>query len=186
MAAAAGIGAIQDSECGFLLGDGLLRREILQVQIPCFRHAVAIGVGFREVVAGIEKQHGDFRQPLAQQIEHDHVLGLKAAGDARRGAAFSASRRSIAASAESASNSVGRQGHAHDFFFSASALRVAPFAQDFHDALDRFFVGVVGDAHRKERIGAENRADHLLLVRAVVERAENGDVCPTGETPSPR
>ncbi len=70
--------------CSFLLGDGLLRCEISHVQIPGFGHAVAIGVGFREVIAGVEKQHGNIRQALAQQIEHDHVFGLEAARDADR------------------------------------------------------------------------------------------------------
>ena len=71
MAASAGIGAIQNSERGFLFGNRLLRREILHIQIPFARHAVAIRVGFREVIAGIEKQHGNLRQPLAQQVEHE-------------------------------------------------------------------------------------------------------------------
>ena len=74
LAAAAGIGAIEDSELRFLLGDRLLRGEILQVQIPCFRHAIAIRVRFGEVIAGIEKEHRNLRQALAQQIERRSCL----------------------------------------------------------------------------------------------------------------
>ncbi len=111
--------------CGFLLGDGLLRREILHVQIPFARHAVAIGVGFREMVAGVEKQHRNIRQALAQQIQHDHVLGLKAAGDADR-----AFFHGIRVFGEQAVNRrfggkrfefLGERGRGHDFPFSGSS-----------------------------------------------------------------
>ena len=84
VAAAAGIGAIENSERRFLIGDGLFRGEILNVQIPLPRHAVPISVGFCEVIAGIEEQDWNIRQPLAQQIEDDHVLRLETAGDADR------------------------------------------------------------------------------------------------------
>ena len=88
IAALAGIGAVQDAELGFLLGDGFFRREILEIQIPGLGHAVAIGVGFGKVVAGIEKQHRNIRHALAQKVEDDHVLGLEAAGEAGRAAIF--------------------------------------------------------------------------------------------------
>ena len=66
---------------------------IFKLQLPVGHHLVAIGIGFRKVVAGVEKKHGNFRQPLAQHVQDDHVLGLKAAGEAgqwlsRRGGAF--------------------------------------------------------------------------------------------------
>src|ERR1700728_1140084 len=76
VAAAAGIGAVENSKRGLLFGNGPLRRQILHVEIPFAGHAVAVSVRLSEMVAGIEKQDGNFRQALAQQIEDDHVLGL--------------------------------------------------------------------------------------------------------------
>ena len=84
MAASSGIGTIENSERGFLFGNGLFCGKILHVEIPLARHFGAIRVGFREVVAGIEKKYGNIGNALAQHVENDHVLGLEAAGDADR------------------------------------------------------------------------------------------------------
>ena len=62
--------------------------RFLQIQIPLLRHAVAISVGLGKVVAGLEKQHRNVRHALAQKIEDDHILGLKAAREAWRAAIF--------------------------------------------------------------------------------------------------
>jgi hypothetical protein len=34
------------------------------------------------VVTGFEEEHGDARLNLERHVEHDHILGLEAAGDA--------------------------------------------------------------------------------------------------------
>src|ERR1700723_23622 len=84
MAASSGIGAVENSERGFLFGNRLFRREIAHVQIPFTVHAVAIRVGLSEMVAGIEEQNRNPRQAFTQQVQNDHILGLKTAGDADR------------------------------------------------------------------------------------------------------
>ena len=137
--------------CRFLIGDGLLGREISHIQIPLLGHAIAIGVGFREVIAGVEEQHGNIRQTLAQQVEHDHVFGLKAAGDAD-GFVFAAavfSRAGDRSRRRRKAFRILRRGWAAGswLLLVRIGIGVAPFAQNFHDALDGFFVGVVGDAH---------------------------------------
>ena len=40
---------------------GLRREQIDEVQVPLLRDAVAIFIRLAEVIAGVEKQHGDFR-----------------------------------------------------------------------------------------------------------------------------
>ena len=82
MAAARGIGAVEDPERGFLRGDRLFGGEIFQIQMPLALHAIAVRVGFREMVTGIEKQHRDLRLLRNHQVNQRHALGLKAGGDA--------------------------------------------------------------------------------------------------------
>ena len=82
LAALAGIAAVQNSKLRFLIGHGLFRGQIFEIQIPRLHHFVAIGIGFREVISRIQKKDGNPRHLLAQKIENDHVLGLKAARDA--------------------------------------------------------------------------------------------------------
>ena len=52
-------------------------RQDFDVQLPFPRHAVPICVGFRKVVAGIEKKHRDLRQTLAQQVAARSCLRLE-------------------------------------------------------------------------------------------------------------
>src|ERR1700733_1232602 len=84
MAASSGIGTIENSERGFLFRNGLFRGKIPHVQIPFTGHAVAVRVGLGEMIAGIKEQDGNVWQPFAQQVQHNHILGLKAAGNADR------------------------------------------------------------------------------------------------------
>src|ERR1019366_2758988 len=84
MAARTRIVAIQLSDLRFLLGTRLLRNDIHQVQVPALSQPVAILVGFREVVAGVEEQHRDVRNPRPQQVEQNHALYLEAACNAGR------------------------------------------------------------------------------------------------------
>jgi hypothetical protein len=74
---------MEDAELRFLLGDRDLGLQIFQIQPEPPRDFVAIRVGFREVIAGIEVQHGDLRRELGHHVNHSNALHLKAAGDAR-------------------------------------------------------------------------------------------------------
>ncbi len=65
-----------------LFGHRELGQYIDQVQVPFRRQAVAILVGLREVVAGVEKDHRHIADRFSHQVHHDHVFRLEAAGDA--------------------------------------------------------------------------------------------------------
>src|SRR5690349_871853 len=82
MAAFAWIGLIEDAEFGFLLRYGFLRRKVRDVQLPCLLHFVAICIVLFEGIASIEQKHGGLGLAPAEQIEDDHLLGMKAASDA--------------------------------------------------------------------------------------------------------
>src|SRR5262249_48953407 len=62
------------------------RPKIHDAQPPPLRQLVAIGVGLREVVNGVEEQHRNVRTMGAEHVEHDDVFSLEAARDARRAA----------------------------------------------------------------------------------------------------
>ena len=64
----------------FLLGHGQLGENIDQVQPPVPAEAIAIFVGLGKVIAGVEENDRHIADGLADQVDHDHVFGLEAAG----------------------------------------------------------------------------------------------------------
>src|SRR5260370_3408952 len=58
LAAAGGIGLVKNAECRLLFLDRLFREDVDEMQRPLLRHRVAVFVGLREMIAGIQKQHG--------------------------------------------------------------------------------------------------------------------------------
>src|SRR5260370_3011425 len=81
LAAARGVGPVENAEGRLLLRDRLRREDVDEMQRPFLRHPVTVLVGLREVITGIQKQHGHIRNPRAQQIQDDHIFGLKATRD---------------------------------------------------------------------------------------------------------
>ena len=63
-------------------GDRLCGNYVQKIEFPFPRDGIAKLVRFREVVAGFEEEHRNFRDPLAEKMQDDHVFGLKAAGEA--------------------------------------------------------------------------------------------------------
>jgi hypothetical protein len=60
--------------------------DVDEVEIPFPAHPVAIGIGFRKVITGIQKQNGNIRLMLPQEMQNHHVFQLKAARQASRAA----------------------------------------------------------------------------------------------------
>ncbi len=85
LAAARGIGPVENAECRLLLRYRLRGEDVDEMQRPFLRHPVTIFVGLREVITGVQKQHGHIRNPRAQQMQDNHIFGLKATRDARTG-----------------------------------------------------------------------------------------------------
>src|SRR5260370_25126776 len=50
---------------------------------PLLRYSIAVFVGLRKVISGIEKQHRKVRYSLPKKMRHYHVFRLKAAGQER-------------------------------------------------------------------------------------------------------
>src|SRR5580658_3663231 len=63
----------------FLLGDSLLRKQIDQIQAPIGCDFVAIGIGFGEMIAGIEKEDWNLRIEFDSQLCEQHIFCLEAA-----------------------------------------------------------------------------------------------------------
>ena len=76
--------AIENPQFAFLLRDGLLRNRIYEIQVPFGGDLVAKLVGFGKVVTGFQEQNGNSWKMISQEVEHDHVFSLKAAGYAGR------------------------------------------------------------------------------------------------------
>src|SRR5207247_8215240 len=91
LAALRGLLAIENSKLRLLLFDCFLRKYIHQVQRPLLSHAISILIGLDKVISGVEKQYGNIRHPLPEKVQHDDVLGLETARDAR--ARFRAARQ---------------------------------------------------------------------------------------------
>jgi hypothetical protein len=68
---------------GLLLGNGVLRQQVDEIQLPLAGHAVAIGIGLGKVVAGVEKENRNARIEFERQLGEQHIFGLKAARQAR-------------------------------------------------------------------------------------------------------
>src|SRR5882724_4451218 len=83
LAALRGLLAIKNSKLRLLLFDCFLWKYIHQVQRPLLGHAISVLIGLGKVISGVEKQYGNIRHPLPQKVQHDDVLGLEAARDAR-------------------------------------------------------------------------------------------------------
>ena len=66
LAALRGIAAVQDAELRFLLRHSLLRNGVHDIERPFARHAIAIFVSAGEMIAGIEKHHGNIGDFPAQ------------------------------------------------------------------------------------------------------------------------
>src|SRR6266702_7928280 len=63
------------------------------MQRPLLRQPVPVFVGSRKVIAGIQEQHGHIWDTLAQEMQDDHILRLKAAGQASTGFSLSGEHR---------------------------------------------------------------------------------------------
>ena len=81
-AALVGRGLVEQAVFALLFGDGLRGQQVDEVQLPVAGKLVAIGVGFGEVIAGVEKQHRDARRENRRQFCQKHIFGLKTAGQA--------------------------------------------------------------------------------------------------------
>jgi hypothetical protein len=82
LAALAGFCAVQDTKFGFLFRNCFFGYDILQIQLPFARELVAKFVSLRKVISRLQKENRDSGHTFAQQMENDHVLGLKTAGEA--------------------------------------------------------------------------------------------------------
>ena len=71
---------VQDAELRFLFGHGQLGENVDQVQTPVPAETIAVFVGLGKVVAGVEEDDRHIADGLADQVDHDHVFGLEAAG----------------------------------------------------------------------------------------------------------
>ena len=73
---------VQYAELRLLLRYGEFRLKVDQVHPPGLRHLVAIFVNLSKVIAGIEENHRNIGQNMADKVEDNHVLCLEAVGDA--------------------------------------------------------------------------------------------------------
>ena len=73
---------VEQAELGLLLGDGFLRQQVDEVQIPLGCDLVAVLVCLLEVVAGVEKEDRDVGVDLKGQFSEQDIFGLEAAGQA--------------------------------------------------------------------------------------------------------
>src|SRR5260370_34458553 len=55
------------------------------MQRPFLRHPVAVFVGLRDVISGVQEQHGHVWNALTQEMQDGHILRLKAAGQTNAG-----------------------------------------------------------------------------------------------------
>src|SRR6266705_2088235 len=63
------------------------------MQRPLLRQPVTVLVGLRKVIAGIQEHHGHVGNALAPPMQDDHILRLKAAGQASTGFSLSGEHR---------------------------------------------------------------------------------------------
>ena len=75
-------GSIQQAVLGLLLGDRIFGQQIDQIESPFARNAVAIGIGFGKVIAGVEKEDGYPCIQLERQLRQQYIFSLKAAREA--------------------------------------------------------------------------------------------------------
>src|SRR5882724_4664439 len=122
LAALRGLLAIENSKLRLLLFNCFLWKYIHQVQRPVLSHAISILIGLGKVISGVEKQYGNIRHPLPEEVEHDHVLSLEAARDA--------SARFRAASQKRVQNGFGAV-----IFQCSSLFESIHFSPPFHASL---------------------------------------------------
>src|SRR5262249_9154382 len=64
-------------------GTGLGGLQVHEIQLPAAGQLVAVGIRLREVVEGVQEEHGDVGPDLAQHVDEHHAFGLEARRDAR-------------------------------------------------------------------------------------------------------
>jgi hypothetical protein len=87
LAALVGLGLIQDAELRFLLGNGLFRHYVDEIEAITGGHGVAVSIDFGEVVTGFKEKNGNVGKALTNEMEDDHIFGLEATGEADGGLA---------------------------------------------------------------------------------------------------
>src|SRR6185437_3215387 len=82
LAALRRIDDVEQTELRLVFCNGGQRKRVDKVELPVADQAIAVFEECREVITGLEKNYGNIAQVPAKEMENDHVLGLKAAGDA--------------------------------------------------------------------------------------------------------
>jgi hypothetical protein len=87
LAASGGVVAIQNPKRGLLLWHRFLGKNVDKVEPPIPGKLIAKLNRFRKVISGFEKEHGNIRQALSQQIQHNEST-TSSAGRVSRNSKF--------------------------------------------------------------------------------------------------